>query len=512
MALVTYEDPVILDSTGQAIVSALQDIAASGGGGGGASSTSIAPIETTTTASKAYAVGDLMFYNNILYKVTSPIVQGGTIEISGATPNVIQTDIDSELKNKIKLSSTSGLVKNDGTIDTTTYVSDISGKADKVASATNGDVATLDSNGNLVDSGIASTNVVVKSATAGLLKNDGSIDTTTTAAVSANTTAISNIKDGTSIDSFGDVETALGDKLDVTRVAPPFYDDVAYTKGQYVTRNGFILRFKTDHSAGAFNPQEVIGVTIGEVLADKEYITNYNSGDFLVVTSDDLTTGYTTNDVALNKSTIPTQNDTKPITSGAVYTALGNKQDTISDLATIRSGASAGATAYQKPQTGIPSTDLASGVIPDVTGKADKVSNPTNGNFAGLDSNGNLTDSGKKASDFLPSNTPIPSVSVSHTGTASSTTVRKQIITVDNVSYDVDGSAYLENNNVTLSTSQATTVTFTNAIITDGKTLTLETSLWALVPDDMVTTAGVCTITLPKWSSATTIGVRLRVR
>lgn len=32
--------------------------------------------------------------------------------------------------------------------------------------------------------------------------------------------------------------------------------------------------------------------------------------------------------------------------------------------------------------------------------KADKVSGATNGNFAGLDANGNLTDSGKKASDF----------------------------------------------------------------------------------------------------------------
>lgn len=38
------------------------------------------------------------------------------------------------------------------------------------------------------------------------------------------------------------------------------------------------------------------------------------------------------------------------------------KQDTISDLSTIRSGASAGATAYQKPQAGIPKTDLASAV------------------------------------------------------------------------------------------------------------------------------------------------------
>lgn len=102
-------------------------------------------------------------------------------------------------------------------------------------------------------------------------------------------------------------------------------------------------------------------------------------------------------------------------------------------------------------------------------------------------------------------------VSLSHTGTASSTGVRKQVTTVNSVDYDIDGSAYMEQE-VILSTSGTTTVTFTNAIIADGKTLILETSLWDLVPDDMVTTAGVCTITLPKWSSAVTIGVRLRVR
>lgn len=39
--------------------------------------------------------------------------------------------------------------------------------------------------------------------------------------------------------------------------------------------------------------------------------------------------------------------------------------------------------------------------VPDPTGKADKVQNATSGNFAGLDANGNLTDSGHKASDFL---------------------------------------------------------------------------------------------------------------
>ena len=36
----------------------------------------------------------------------------------------------------------------------------------------------------------------------------------------------------------------------------------------------------------------------------------------------------------------------------------------------------------------------------DISGKADKVSGAPNGNFAGLDSNGNLTDSGSKAADF----------------------------------------------------------------------------------------------------------------
>ena len=41
---------------------------------------------------------------------------------------------------------------------------------------------------------------------------------------------------------------------------------------------------------------------------------------------------------------------------------LAAKQDTINDLASIRSGASAGATAYQKPSSGIPKSDLSTGV------------------------------------------------------------------------------------------------------------------------------------------------------
>lgn len=53
-------------------------------------------------------------------------------------------------------------------------------------------------------------------------------------------------------------------------------------------------------------------------------------------------------------------------TTADLTTILAAKQDVIADLSTIRSGAAAGATAYQKPSGGIPGSDIASGVIPSV--------------------------------------------------------------------------------------------------------------------------------------------------
>ena len=61
----------------------------------------------------------------------------------------------------------------------------------------------------------------------------------------------------------------------------------------------------------------------------------------------------------------------------------------------------AAGTAYQKPNTGIPAIDLADGVIPDVSGKADKVSSATNGHLASLNGSGNLVDSGINSSNVL---------------------------------------------------------------------------------------------------------------
>lgn len=59
-------------------------------------------------------------------------------------------------------------------------------------------------------------------------------------------------------------------------------------------------------------------------------------------------------------------------TQTEIDTKLSTKQGNITDLEQIRNGAALGSAAYQKPATGIPANDLASGVIPDISGKADK--------------------------------------------------------------------------------------------------------------------------------------------
>ena len=57
--------------------------------------------------------------------------------------------------------------------------SEDAGKADKVHNATNGNLAGLDGTGNLTDSGKKPSDFVEKSSTSGLLKNDGTVDTNT---------------------------------------------------------------------------------------------------------------------------------------------------------------------------------------------------------------------------------------------------------------------------------------------------------------------------------------------
>lgn len=71
----------------------------------------------------------------------------------------------------------------------------------------------------------------------------------------------------------------------------------------------------------------------------------------------------------------------------------------------------------------------------DISNKADKVSGATSGNFAGLDANGNLTDSGKKASDFQPAGNYKTTQTAVYDPTASG----DSITFIDSISQDTNG-------------------------------------------------------------------------
>ena len=98
---------------------------------------------------------------------TTQVVKGDDSRLSDARTPISHTHTTSDItdfptmSDYIQKSNISGLVKNDGTIDTNTYattsqIPDITGKADKVSGATNGNFAALDSNGNLEDGGWSS--------------------------------------------------------------------------------------------------------------------------------------------------------------------------------------------------------------------------------------------------------------------------------------------------------------------------------------------------------------------
>ena len=127
-----------------------------------------------------------------------------------------------------------------------------------------------------------------------------------------------------------------------------------------------------------FQAQEIISSALGQEKNDRiESITKIEEKLDLKANSADLATvakSGSYNDLT-NKPVIPegavvdealSDTSENPVQNKVVNDAIGKKQDTISDLETIRSGAALGKTAYQKPITGIPASDIAEGVIPTV--------------------------------------------------------------------------------------------------------------------------------------------------
>lgn len=117
-------------------------------------STSVHPVQNKVIAEALDDKADTSALGTAAAKNSTNAVTAGSTALveSGA----VKTAIDTATSNLVAKSQTVGLLKNDGTVDTTQYISqhqDISDKADKVSSATANNFAALDANGNLKDSG-----------------------------------------------------------------------------------------------------------------------------------------------------------------------------------------------------------------------------------------------------------------------------------------------------------------------------------------------------------------------
>ena len=166
----------------------------------------------------------------------------------------------------------------------------------------------------------------------------------------------------------------------------------------------------------------------------------------------------------------------------------------------------------------------------DQSSKADKVSGATNGNFAGLDANGNLTDSGSKASDFAaPSDIPTAlsalsedsthrvvtdtekttwngksTVTIGTTGTASSTVVSYQQVGINGSNTAIKGTMYM-----LISNTSSTSYAFTNSNITTSSSIDVYTDTYGDNPSNVTISGNTCTVT---FSAAKTRSVKIYIR
>lgn len=136
------------------------------------------------------------------------------------------SDVEAALDTKVGKVAGKGLSTNDYTNEDKAIVggvtSALAGKQDTIS-----DLTTIRSGAG------AGATAVQPSATEGLLKNDGTVDTVT----KASQAAVNAILNGTSIDSFGDVETALANKVDAVAGKGLSTNDYSDTEKNKVANN-----------------------------------------------------------------------------------------------------------------------------------------------------------------------------------------------------------------------------------------------------------------------------------
>lgn len=273
---------------------------------------------------------------------------------------------------------------------TNTISVDLSGKADKVDGATNGNLAGLDSNGNLTDSGIAASDVATQSDLS------GKQDTLTTG---PNVDIINNVI------STEKTVVAAGQNVSVTSSLDSLTRTVTYT----VNASGAAAQIQSDWTQSDSSSVDYIKHKPTEkTLVAGSNITITESGSNVTISS--TSAPQVQSDWSQSNSSAVDFIKNKPqnLVQDASYVHTDNNFTNAdkSKLDGIESGAEANVQANWNETNSSSDAyiqnkpDLSQyATTTDLSDKADKVAGATNGHLAGLDSNGNLTDSGIAASD-----------------------------------------------------------------------------------------------------------------
>ena len=229
-------------------------------------------VEPYTTASVAHAQGDCFVMNTgQLVRATSAIDIGDTIELETNVTTISITELLAEKVNKVDSATAgnfAGLDSNGNLTDSghkhsdyLTQHQDISGKADKVTGATNGNLAKLDANGNLADGGWSSVKTTTSAtgnpiSLSGLKSNQLAINpiVTFTSAVGSVTLKVANGSDPTApgyavstdiSESLGEsasgtwnVRTGVFTKSNNTTIQLTPHEVVLVDGNNYVSSNG----------------------------------------------------------------------------------------------------------------------------------------------------------------------------------------------------------------------------------------------------------------------------------
>lgn len=361
-----------------------------------------------------------------------PIRAGDNVGIAKVGDNTYKFDLLSgfiDTSNFVNKSSTSGLIKNDGSIDTTEYAPASSVPAAQIQSDwSQNDNTKLDYIKNKPTLGTAAAKNVPSSGDAGnsevVLGNDtrltdsrnakdvyswakaenkpsysksevglGNVDNTSDTTKKSNFTG--SIASGNAgFVTGGDVYSALGDKVDKVEgkgLSKNDYDDTAKGIVDGVTSALADKADKSEMSISTSGDQTTIQLKSGtsatvinahqDISGKADKVLNATEGNFA---------GLDTNGNLVDSGHKHSDYLTE-------HQDISGKADKSEMSVTDGTGADADKTTIQL-KSGTSATVLKT--HQDISGKADKVSGATNGNLAGLDANGNLTDSGVAKSDI----------------------------------------------------------------------------------------------------------------